>query len=102
MNTEKKLLRKKIEQDARLTYFQKKILKTVLEIPKGRVRSYAWVAEKAGFPKAYRAVGNCMRVNPFAPKVPCHRVISSEGSIGGYSGGVEKKRKLLKEEGVIL
>ncbi len=70
-------------------------------IPAGRVRTYGWVARKIGHPNAARAVGNALKKNPLAPMVPCHRVISSNG-IGGYSGGLEKKRRLLEKEGVYL
>jgi len=99
---QKKILLEKIKEDPGLTSFQKKVLKIVLNIPKGEVRSYAWVAGKAGSPKAYRAVGSAMAKNPYVPGVPCHRVISSSGSIGGYSGGIKKKKKLLEEEGVVI
>ena len=95
----KSVFRKKIETDPDLTAFQKKVLKTVLNIPKGEVRSYAWVARRAGSPRSCRAVGQALKKNPYAPGVPCHRVISSDGSIGGYSGGIKKKRALLEKEG---
>ena len=90
-----------LKKNVNLTAFQKKVLLAVLKIPKGEVRSYAWVAEKAGT-KAYRAVGQALKKNPYAPEIPCHRVIASDGSIGGYSGGVTRKKKLLLEEGVEL
>ena len=97
----KSIFRKKIDKNPDLTLFQKRVLKTVLNIPRGRVRSYVWVAGKAGSPKACRAVGQALKKNPYAPHVPCHRVIASNGSIGGYSGGVRKKRQLLRKEGII-
>lgn len=90
---------KKIENNDNLTYFEKRVLKTILSIPKGEVRSYSWVAGKMGS-KAYRAVGSALAKNPYAPDVPCHRVIGLDGALGGYSGGVEKKARLLKNEGV--
>ena len=93
--------RNKIEKSPNLTKFQKKVLLATLDIPRGEVRSYAWVARKAGLPRSQRAVGQVMSINPYAPQVPCHRVIASDGSIGGYSGGLAKKRKLLKSEGII-
>ncbi len=96
------MLREKIDKDPNLTLFQKKVLKTVLKIPKGEVRSYAWVAQKAGFRAAARAVGQALKRNPYAPHVPCHRVIASSGAIGGYSGGLRKKRELLRKEGIVL
>jgi methylated-DNA-[protein]-cysteine S-methyltransferase len=96
----KDIFRKKIDRDPNLTLFQKKVLKAVLKISRGEVRSYAWVAQKAGYPKASRAVGQALKINPYAPHVPCHRVIASSGKIGGYSGGLTRKRKLLRKEGV--
>lgn len=84
------------------TPFERKVWKTLRSIPYGEVRSYAWVARKIGFPKAARAVGRANGKNPIPIVIPCHRVISSDGKIGGYSGGVALKRKLLKLEGVKL
>ena len=81
--------------------FKSRVLSIVKEIPKGRVMSYKEVAAKAGSPNASRAVGNIMKGN-HDKSVPCHRVICSNGDIGGYNGGVEKKLKLLKEEGYIV
>jgi len=97
----KKFYSRKIREDTSLTEFQKKVLLVALSIPRGEVRSYAWVAKKAGT-RAYRAVGQALGRNPYAPYVPCHRVISSDGSIGGYSRGVKKKRRMLKKEGVSI
>lgn len=85
-----------------MTPFGKKILKIVSKIPKGKTLTYKEVARLAGNPRAYRAVGNALHKNPFAPRIPCHRVIKSDGSIGGYSFGVKKKIALLKKEGVIF
>jgi methylated-DNA-[protein]-cysteine S-methyltransferase len=98
--TGKLFYREKIKTDPDLTAFQKKVLLVVLDIPRGKVRAYAWVAERTGSSGACRAVGRALRVNPYAPYVPCHRVILSDGSIGGYSGGIAKKRQLLMEEGI--
>lgn len=81
--------------------FKERVLKVVSKIPKGKTMSYAGVARAAGSPKAYRAVGNIMHNNPDPVHVPCHRVIKSDGTIGGYAGGVKKKIALLKKEGVI-
>jgi len=89
----------KVRNDQNLTDFQKRALLAALEIPRGQTRSYAWVAGRAGSPRACRAAGRALSANPYAPDVPCHRVIASDGSIGGYSGGTAKKRKLLAEEG---
>lgn len=94
-------LSKKIKESDSLTRFQKKVLLEVIKIPRGETRSYAQIALKAGSPKAHRAAGSALAKNPFAPDVPCHRVISSSGSLGGYSGrgGIKKKKELLKKEG---
>jgi methylated-DNA-[protein]-cysteine S-methyltransferase len=93
------IYRQKIDKNTSLTRFQKRVLIATMKIPRGAVRSYAWVAKKAGSPGASRAAGRALKKNPYAPHVPCHRVIASDGSIGGYSGGIEKKKKLLKKEG---
>ena len=87
----------------RLTRFQKKVLIATLSIRKGKTRTYKQVAEMAGYPKAYRAVGSALRNNPMAPVIPCHRVVKSDGSIGNYSGrgGSNRKRALLKMEGAL-
>jgi len=82
------------------TDFQKRVYKELLKIPYGTTVSYKELAKRVGSPKAFRAVGNANGKNPIAIIIPCHRVISSDGSIGGYSGGLDKKRKLLKLEGV--
>jgi len=81
--------------------FKERVLKVVSRIPRGKTMSYAEVAKAVGNPKAYRAVGNIMHNNPDPKRVPCHRVIRSDGSIGGYAGGVKKKIALLKKEGAI-
>ncbi|HNX91126.1 MAG TPA: MGMT family protein [Candidatus Omnitrophota bacterium] len=91
----------KIDNDKILTAFQKKVLRKTLEIPRGEVRSYGWIAREIGC-TAYRAVGMALHRNPYAPFVPCHRVISSDGSIGGYAGGINKKIRTLKKEGVLF
>ncbi len=84
------------------TNFQKKILQTVKKIPYGETRSYKEVAEAAGYPRAYRAVGNIMRNNPLPLIIPCHRVIKSDGSLGGFSarGGLTLKKKMIDWESV--
>ncbi|MFH1878830.1 MAG: MGMT family protein [Candidatus Omnitrophota bacterium] len=92
--------KEQIAANPRFTKFMKKVLFAVLDIPEGEVRPYAWVAQKSGYPGAARAVGQVLKKNPYAPHVPCHRVVRSDGSIGGYSGGLEKKRALLKKEGL--
>lgn len=77
--------------------FAKEVLKIVSRIPRGKVKTYQEVAELAGRPKAYRAVGNILNKN-YNPKIPCHRVIKSDGKIGGYNRGLGKKLFLLKKE----
>ncbi len=81
--------------------FTREVLRATLRIPYGDVRPYAWVAREIGRPKAYRAVGGALHVNPVAPIVPCHRVIASDNSLGGYGGGPEMKRWLLRLEGYL-
>ncbi len=75
-----------------------------MRIPKGSVKTYKEVAIAINRPKSYRAVANACGKNPYAPKVPCHRVIRSDGSLGGFSGpgGEKTKKKLLKKEGFLL
>jgi methylated-DNA-[protein]-cysteine S-methyltransferase len=80
--------------------FQEKIYSVVKKIPKGRVLTYKQVARKIGHPLAFRAVGNILGKN-IDPKVPCHRVIRSDGRIGGYRDGSAFKIKRLREEGYL-
>lgn len=86
-----------------LTAFQKEVLVVTAGIDKGRTLTYKQVAEKTGHVKAYRAVGTALKKNPLAPKIPCHRVIKSDGSTGDYSGkgGKAGKRMLLLKEHAI-
>lgn len=79
--------------------FERKVWSLIERIPKGRVTTYKIIAEKLGT-RAYRAVGNACNRNPNAPEVPCHRVINSDGKIGGYVYGVKKKIELLRNENV--
>ena len=79
--------------------FNEKVWAVCARVPKGRVTTYAAIARKVGT-EAYRAVGNAMNKNPYAPKVPCHRVVGSDGSLTGFAAGLEKKKRLLKAEGV--
>ena len=83
------------------TKFQLKVWKYLKKIPKGKVKSYKEVAIGINIPNSARAVANACAKNPYAPIVPCHRVIRSDGSIGGFSGqgGIKAKKKLLKKEG---
>ena len=86
-----------------LTVFQFKVLKVTASIPFGETRTYQWVARTIGSPKAARAVGQALRRNPYPVVVPCHRVIKSDGSFGGYAGGpADRKIKLLDLEQNIL
>ena len=83
------------------TKFQQKVWKYLMNIPKGKVKTYKEVAIGIKMPKTARAVANACGKNPYAPKVPCHRVIRSDGTLGGFSasGGIKLKKKLLKKEG---
>ena len=80
------------------TPFQRKIYKAVLTIPQGEVRTYKWVAHKIGRLRAYQAVGQALKRNPYTITIPCHRVIRSDGSLGGYSKGLKMKKRLLARE----
>ena len=86
------------------TKFQLKVWNYLKTIPKGTVKTYKQVAIAIKSPKSARAVANACGKNPYAPKIPCHRVIRSDGSLGGYSGkgGVKTKRFLLEKEGITL
>jgi O-6-methylguanine DNA methyltransferase len=84
--------------------FDEKVWKLMERIPKGRVTTYGEIAKKLDT-KAYRAVGNACRKNPYAPRVPCHRVVRSDGTIGGFGGktsgkSVEEKTRMLRNENV--
>lgn len=85
--------------DVRGTAFQEAVWKELRRIPLGETRSYADIAAAVGQPQAVRAVGTANGSNPVAVLVPCHRVIRSDGSLGGYAGGLDRKRKLLAAEG---
>ena len=89
--------------DFRGTKFQKKVWNYLKTIRKGTLKTYKQVAIGINRPKSARAVANAVGKNPFPPKIPCHRVIRSDGSLGGYSGkgGVKTKKLLLKREGII-
>jgi O-6-methylguanine DNA methyltransferase len=81
-----------------MTPFTKKVYQIVLTIPLGEVRTYKWVARKAGKPRAYRAVGQILKNNPYPLIIPCHRVIESYGRLGGYAKGKKMKALLLNLE----
>ena len=86
------------------TEFQIKVWKAISNIPEGKILTYKELAKTIGKPKAARAIANACGKNPYPIKIPCHRVIRSDGSLGGYSGkgGVKTKRFLLKREGLRL
>jgi methylated-DNA-[protein]-cysteine S-methyltransferase len=79
--------------------FQERVWQLLRKIPKGRVTTYKIIARRLNS-RAYRAVGNACNKNPFAPKAACHRVVNSDGSIGGFRHGTKKKIKILEREGV--
>ncbi len=80
--------------------FKEKVFEVVRKIRKGRTLTYKQVAEMAGSPRAYRAVGNILKGN-HDPKIPCHRVIRSDGKLGGYNRGFRKKKIILMREGAV-
>lgn len=82
--------------------FERRVLEATAKIPPGKVSTYAMVAAQAGNARASRAAGNALHHNPVAIIVPCHRVVRSDGSIGGYGGGVPNKEWLLRHEGAML
>ena len=86
------------------TKFQIKVWKYLKKIPKGSVKTYKDVAIAINQPKAARAVANACAKNPYAPNIPCHRVIRSNGALGGYSGrgGIKQKLRLLRNEKVSI
>jgi methylated-DNA-[protein]-cysteine S-methyltransferase len=82
--------------------FRDSVYKAVSRIPKGMVSTYKSVAASAGSKGAYRAVGTALKENPHAPTVPCHRVVKSDGSLGGYARGAVEKKRILLREGVLV
>lgn len=83
-----------------MTSFEKKVYNTIKQIPKGKVSTYKQVAKAINSPNSSRAIGNALNKNPFAPEVPCHRVVKSNGKLGGYANGIKKKKSLLRKEGI--
>lgn len=81
------------------TEFQQQVWKAIQQIPHGEVRSYQWIADEIGRPKSARSIGNAVGANPVSILIPCHRVIRSNGALGGYGGGLDRKRHLLALEG---
>lgn len=84
-----------------LSPFEQRVLRATSKVPAGRVATYAEIAARAGNPRAPRAVGNALNHNPVAIVVPCHRVVRSDGSLGGYGGGLHIKEWLLEHEGAL-
>jgi O-6-methylguanine DNA methyltransferase len=99
----KKFLQGKLDRfgcplDLKGTSFEKKVWSTLAKIPYGKTRSYKEIAEAIGHPKAFRAVGNANGSNPIPLILPCHRVIETNGGLGGYGHGLKMKRQLLDLE----
>ena len=95
-------IRKRLEECTEITPFQRKVYMELLNIPTGTTITYGELARRIGCRSA-QAVGQALKRNPFAPYVPCHRVVAADGSIGGYFGKregemIEQKRKLIEEE----
>ncbi len=82
------------------TSFSEKVYAALQKIPKGRITTYAEIAKAIGKPNAFRAVGNACNQNPNALKVPCHRVVKSDGTLGGYAFGTNAKIRRLRTEGI--
>lgn len=86
-----------------LSAFQREVLNATLTIPLGETRTYKWIAEKIGRPKAVRAVGQALRKNPYPLIIPCHRVVKSDGALGAYAGKNDgRKASLLNQEQEII
>ena len=81
--------------------FNQKVWALTARIPKGQVVTYAQIARQLKT-RGYRAVGNALNKNPYAPAVPCHRVVGSDGKLTGYAGGLQKKQRMLQQEGVSI
>jgi O-6-methylguanine DNA methyltransferase len=81
------------------TDFQRRVYRIILKIPAGQTRSYGWVARQMGWPGAARAVGGALNRNQMSPVIPCHRVVKSDGRLGGFAGGPARKMRLLQAEG---
>ena len=95
-------IRHRVQTDPNITPFQRKVYLALLEVPRGQTISYKELGERIGC-RSPQAIGQALRRNPFAPAVPCHRVISSDGSLGGFHGQregemIERKQRLLQEE----
>jgi len=82
------------------TQFERDVLAETFKIPKGKISTYKRIAEKIGKPKAYRAVANALHKNPLSPVVPCHRVVTSNGSFSGDTEGADRRRAMVENEGI--
>jgi len=82
--------------------FQRRVWRTLLRVPYGKLRSYQWVATRVGGRQYARAVGNAVGANPLPIVVPCHRIVAHDATLGGFSGGLPTKRKLLTLEGTLV
>jgi len=85
-----------------MTKFQSECYEALKKVPKGKVITYAGLARMVGRPKVHRAVGSAMNKNPYAPQVPCHRVVKSNGDLGGFATDIKVKIKRLQKEGVVV
>ena len=85
-----------------MTKFQSECYEALKKVPKGKVITYAGLARMVGRPRAHRAVGSAMNKNPYAPQVPCHRVVKSNGELGGFATDIKVKIKRLQKEGVVV
>jgi O-6-methylguanine DNA methyltransferase len=97
----RKFSKRQITSFKELSSFRKRVYQVVRKIPSGKTLTYKEIAKEAGSPRAWRAVGNILNKNK-NPKIPCHRVIRSNGKIGGYNKGTKKKIYLLKREGITI
>lgn len=86
---------------SRGTSFQRMVWRTLQRVPYGKLRSYRWIAARVGGSRYARAVGNAVGANPVPIVIPCHRIVSHDGALGGFSGGLPVKRKLLTLEGTL-
>ncbi|MFO0778872.1 MAG: methylated-DNA--[protein]-cysteine S-methyltransferase [Nitrospira sp.] len=83
------------------TTFQRQVWRVLLRVPYGKLRSYQWIAARVGGPQYARAVGNAVGANPIPIVIPCHRIVAQDARLGGFSGGLPMKRKLLSLEGTL-
>jgi O-6-methylguanine DNA methyltransferase len=83
------------------TAFQRQVWRVLQRVPYGKLRSYQWIAARVGGPQYARAVGNAVGANPIPIVIPCHRIVAQDATLGGFSGGLSMKRKLLSLEGTL-